>query len=512
MSARTANDGGTSAPAGRARGAATAPGPAGTLLVVVVGSIMSVLDITIVNVAVHPLATAFGASLATVQWVATGYTLALVAVVPAAAWSMDRFGAKGVYLTALVLFTLGSALASLAWSIETLVLFRVLQGLGGGLLMPVGMAMVIRASERERMGRTMAVLGIPVLIGPVSGPVLGGWLIDAASWHWIFLVNLPVGAVALLLAVRLLPPGEPRRTRRLDVPGLLMLSPGLALLIHGLSTGGERGDLTAPGASAPIVAGVLLCAGFVARGLTARDPLLRLRLFRERTFAAGLATMTLFPCGYFGSMLLTPMYYQTVRELGAAQAGLLGVPLAVAVGLSMQIATRRVDRVSPRLVVVSGVALAVLGLSSFTALLGPDTSYWSLCGAMLVMGAGVGMVMMPVSTAATRDLPADDVPSGSTLLNIVSQVGVSLGTALLPVVLASATGDAAGAAGAAGMVGAAERAGAFRHAYWWAVALLALAALPALLLPSGPSRPARPAQPARPSGGVPAPASPGTRP
>ncbi|MFI6508978.1 DHA2 family efflux MFS transporter permease subunit [Streptosporangium sp. NPDC050855] len=474
---------------GRARGAA-APGLAGTLLVVVIGSIMSVLDITIVNVAVHPLAVAFGAPLATVQWVATGYTLALVAVVPAAAWVMDRFGARRAYLTALVLFTLGSVLASLAWSIETLVLFRVLQGLGGGLLMPVGMAMVIRAAERERMGRAMAMLGIPVLVGPVSGPVLGGWLIDAASWHWIFLVNLPVGAVALLLAARLLPPGEPRPARRLDVPGLLMLSPGLALLIYGLSTGGERGDLAAPGVLLPAVAGLLLCAAFVARGLTARDPLLRLRLFRERTFAAGLATMTLFPCGYFGSMLLTPMYYQTVRDLGAAQAGLLGAPLAVAVGVSMQVATRRIDRVSPRLVVVSGIALAVLGLSSFTALLGPDTSYWWLCAAMMLMGTGVGMVMMPVSTAATRNLPADDVPSGSTLLNIVSQVGTSLGTALLPVVLASAVKNAAsttgtaGTTGMAGMVDAAGRTGAFQHTYWWAVALLALAALPALLLPS----------------------------
>lgn len=460
---------------GPARTAESAATLARTLLVVVIGSIMAVLDMTIVNVALQPLATVFDAPLATVQWVATGYTLALCAVIPLAAWAMGRFGAKRAYLTALALFTGGSAVAALSWNIETLVLFRVVQGLGGGLLVPVGMAMVIRAADREHMGRAMAVLGIPVLIGPVSGPILGGWLIDAASWHWIFLVNLPVGAVALILAARLLRSDETRSVRRLDVPGLLMLSPGLTLLIYGLSTGGARGDFTMPGALLPTVAGLLLIAGFVARGLTARHPLLQLRLFHDRTFAAGIATMVLFPAGYFGSMLLTPMYYQTARGLTATESGLLGAPLAVAVGTSMQIATRRIDRVSPRLMVASGIVVAALGLSLFGLQLGPDTPYWRLCAAMLVMGAGVGMVMMPVNTTATRTLAADDVPSGSTTINIVSQIGTSIGTALMSVILAS---NMAGAAGQR------QQAAAFEHTYWWAVTLLALAGVPALLLPS----------------------------
>jgi EmrB/QacA subfamily drug resistance transporter len=458
---------------GTVRTAGTTPGLGGILTVVILGSIMSVLDVTIVNVALHPLAVAFDAPVATVQWVATSYTLALATVIPVAAWAMGRFGAKRTYLIAIALFVIGSGLASLAWNIETLVLCRVVQGLGGGLLMPVGMAMVIRAADRERMGAAMALLGIPVLLGPLSGPILGGWLIDAASWHWIFLVNLPIGAAALVLAARLLRRDEPQEPRRLDVPGLLMLSPGLALLIYGLSTGGERGDFSSPAALLPAVAGLLLTAGFIGRGLTARYPLLQLRLFRDRTFAAGLATMVLFPCGYFGSMLLTPMYYQTVRGLSATDSGLLGAPLAFAVGISMQIATRRIDKVSPRLMVVSGIVVAAVGLSLFTAQLGQDTSYWPLCTALLVMGTGVGMVMMPVNTTATRGLAPDDVPSGSTMVNIVSQVGASIGTALMSVVLASNSVDS----------GTAQRAGAFQHTYWWAVALLALAVVPALLLP-----------------------------
>ncbi|WP_067139279.1 DHA2 family efflux MFS transporter permease subunit [Microtetraspora malaysiensis] len=459
---------------GSVRTAGSSPVLARTLTVVVIGSIMAVLDVTIVNVAVHPLATAFGAPLATIQWVATGYTLALGAVIPVAAWAMGRFGAKRTYLTALALFAGGSAAAALSWNVETLVLFRVVQGLGGGLLMPVGMAMVIRAADRERMGRAMAVLGVPVLIGPVSGPVLGGWLIDAVSWRWIFLINLPVGVVALVLAARLLPGDVTRQTRRLDVPGLLMLSPGLALLIYGLSTGGERGDVMTPGALLPAFAGVLLIAGFVARGLTARHPLLHLRLFRDRTFAAGFATLTLFPAGYFGSMLLTPMYYQTARALTATESGLLGIPLALAVGASMQIATRRIDKASPRVTIVSGIVVSVLGLSLFGAQLGPDTPYWRLCAAMLVMGAGVGMVMMPANATATRTLAPDDVPSGSTTLNIASQIGISTGVALMSVVLAS---------NVAGTTDPSQRAAAFQHTYWWAVMLLALAGVPALLLP-----------------------------
>ncbi|MFI5763642.1 MFS transporter [Streptomyces sp. NPDC051563] len=202
--------------------------------VVIVGSVMSVLDMTIVNVALHRLSEAFHAPLATIQWAASAYTLALAAVIPASAWAMGRFGAKRTYLGALTLFSLGSLLAACAWSAGSLIAFRAVQGLGGGLLMPVGMAMVMRTADPARLGRVMALLGLPIIVGPVAGPVLGGWLVDSASWQWIFLVNLPVGAVALLLAAKLLrpdAPGDPSAAPRLDVPGLLMLSPGLALLL-----------------------------------------------------------------------------------------------------------------------------------------------------------------------------------------------------------------------------------------------------------------------------------------
>ncbi|MGE7389832.1 DHA2 family efflux MFS transporter permease subunit [Streptomyces sp. NPDC004126] len=468
----------TTAPASASPSAAPrAAAPAGsgalgrTIAVVITGSVMAVLDMTIVNVALGRLSDAFHAPLETIQWTATAYTLALAAVIPAAAWAMGRIGAKRTYLTALVLFTLGSLLAACAWNASSLIAFRAVQGLGGGLLMPVGMTMVMRSADRARMGRAMALLGLPILVGPVAGPMLGGWLVDSASWQWIFLVNLPVGAAALVLAAKLLAPdapADPASAPRLDVPGLLMLSPGLALLLFGLSRGGEGGDFTAPGALLPTLAGAALAAAFVRRALRVREPLLDLRLLRDRTFAAGIATLAFFTCGYFGSMLLSPMYLQQARGLSASAAGLLVAPVGLAVGITMQIASRRVDKVSPRRMIPAGAVVAALGMAASALLTGTEgVPVWQVVAAGLVMGVGAGIVLMPTMTTASRDLPGERMAAASTALSINSQLWASVGTALLSVLLG---GTGLGPAG-------------FRLAYGAAAVLLALSVIPALRLP-----------------------------
>lgn len=456
-----------------------------TLTVVITGSVMSVLDMTIVNVALRSLSEAFGAPLETIQWTATAYTLALAAVIPTAAWATRRIGAKRTYLAALALFTLGSLLAACAWDAGSLIVFRTVQGLGGGLLMPVGMTMVMRAADRARLGRAMALGGLPVLVGPVVGPVLGGWLLDAASWRWIFLVNLPVGAAALAFAAKLLRPDapwQPASAPRLDLPGLLMLSPGLALLLFGLARAGESSDVAASGALFPTLAGAVLVAGFARRALTAREPLLDLRLLRDRTFAAGMGTLALFTCGYFGSMLLGPLYWQQVRGMSATEAGLLGVPVALAVGSTMQIATRRIDRMAPRRLIPAGVAVGTLGMALTALQVATDgVAAWRVVCSAAVMGVGSGMVLMPAMTTAGRDLPKERLAAASTALSINAQVWVAAGTALISVVLDSAGGGPGG----------------FRTAYTIAAGLLALALLPASLLPG---RRPRPSATHRPSG------------
>ncbi|MBB4677156.1 DHA2 family efflux MFS transporter permease subunit [Crossiella cryophila] len=438
-------------------------------LVLVLGGVLTGLDMTIVNVALKHLATEFGAPLATVGWVVTGYTLALAAVIPVTAWAVGRFGARRVYLTAVGVFLLGSVLAGAAWDIGSLIGFRVLQGLGGGMIMPVSMTILARAAAPGELGRAMSTMGLGVLIGPLSGPVLGGWLVDEVSWRWMFFLNLPIGAAVVLLALRLFPPDDALTQRRLDLPGLLMLSPGLALVLYGVTVGGEHGDFTAWTLLA-IVTGLALVAGFLVRAKVIRDPLIDLGLFRDRVFAAGVGTLALYASGYFGSMFLMPLYFQLARGESATGAGLLIIPAALGSGLIMQVAGRLVDRFPPGLIVLTGISVGVTGMLAFAAQLAVDGPYWGLLIAVTLIGVGGGGTMMPTMTAATRTLPPERTAAGSAVLGLVSALASATGTAVLSVVLTANL--AASAPGAA-----------IQQTYLLVAGLVACALLPALMLP-----------------------------
>ena len=204
--------------------------------VVVVGVIMSILDTTIVNVALETLSRELDAPLSTIQWVATGYLLALAIVIPLTGWMTERFGSKKIWMVSVALFGVGSALCGLAWSAESLIFFRVLQGIGGGMIMPTGMALLAQTAGVGRVGRVMSVIGVPMLLGPILGPVIGGLIVDSVSWRWIFYVNVPIAILALVLAARLLKADAGRADAgRLDWLGLALLSPGLAAIVFGLS-------------------------------------------------------------------------------------------------------------------------------------------------------------------------------------------------------------------------------------------------------------------------------------
>src|SRR4051794_30551770 len=230
--------------------------------VVVLGAIMSILDITVVNVALPTFQSEFGShgheiAYSHVAWSVTAYTLALATVIPMTGWAADRFGTKRLYMSAIFLFTAGSALCATAWDINVLIGFRVLQGLGGGMLMPLGMTIMTRAAGPHRMGRLMAILGVPMLLGPILGPILGGWLIQVASWHWIFLINVPLGVVALIYAWFALARDSAKRTESLDLLGVALMSPGLALFLFGVSSlPAEGGDFGAPRVWVSILIGV----------------------------------------------------------------------------------------------------------------------------------------------------------------------------------------------------------------------------------------------------------------
>src|SRR5215204_3132584 len=295
--------------------------------VVVIGVIMSILDTTIVNVALETLSRELDAPLSTIQWVSTGYLLALATVIPLAGWMTERFGSKKIWMVSVALFGLGSALCGLAWSAESLIFFRVLQGIGGGMIMPTGMALLAQTAGVARVGRVMSVIGVPMLLGPILGPVIGGLIVDSVSWRWIFYVNVPIAIVALVLAAKLLKADAGRADAgRLDWLGLALLSPGLAGIVFGLSESESHGGFGDPLVWGPIVVGIALVAAFVVHALGAPRPLLDMGLFRSRAFSAAAATTFLIGAALFGAMIILPLYYQIDRGETALTAGLLMAP------------------------------------------------------------------------------------------------------------------------------------------------------------------------------------------
>ncbi len=304
--------------------------------VVMLGAVMSILDTTVVNVAIDRLAVAFNSSLTTIQWVVTGYTLALAAVIPVTGWAADRFGTKRIYMTSLVMFTIGSVASGLSWSAESMIVFRILQGIGGGMIMPAVMTILTKKAGPHRMGRVMGIIGVPMLLAPILGPILGGWLVDDVSWRWIFFINLPIGVIAFILAQRVLEPDTSQPSHRFDWLGMGMLSPGLAVFIYGLAESANDGfgDARSWG---PTLLGVLLIAGFLLHSFRGKAPLIDSRLFIHSPAGAAAGTFLLFAIAVFGSMLMTPLYYQSVRGASALTAGLLMAPGGVGAMLLMPV-------------------------------------------------------------------------------------------------------------------------------------------------------------------------------
>jgi EmrB/QacA subfamily drug resistance transporter len=446
--------------------------------VVVLGAIMSILDITVVNVALRTFQNVFSTpgnpvSYAHVAWTVTAYTLALATVIPMSGWAGDRYGTKRLYMLALLLFTAGSALCATANSINMLIAFRVLQGLGGGMLMPVGMTIMTRAAGPHRMGRLMAILGVPMLLGPILGPIIGGWLIDAASWHWVFLINVPIGIIALVYAQLVLPKDSPEPSESFDFLGMALLSPGLALFLFGVSSIPGEGTVSAPKVWVSMVIGIALMLAFVRHSFRPEHPLLDLRLFRDRNLTISIITMFLFAAAFFGGLLLVPTYFQQIRFETPLAAGVLVAPQGIGAMLTMPIAGALTDKVPIGRIVPVGLVIILIGMFGLTQVTS-DTSYGLLIAELVVMGLGMGATMMPLFTAALRTLTPHQVARGSTLLNITQQIASSVGVAVMSVLLTNHLKGAATPAGAGD---------AYAKTFWVAWALVLLTLVPALMLP-----------------------------
>ena len=441
--------------------------------VVILGMIMSILDTTIVNVALRTLGHDLHSSLAQIQWVITGYLLSLAAVIPLTGWAARRFGAKRVYLTSLVLFTVGSALCAVATSTTELVLFRVLQGAGGGMIMPIAQLIMAQVAGPKRMGRVMGIVAMPAMLGPILGPVVGGTILQSLHWSWIFLVNVPIGFVAFILGWRMLPQTESGEAGRLDVLGLALLSTASTAVVYGLAQlGTPNTSLTAPIVVLPIIAALLLTGVFCWHALRIERPLLDIRLYKNRIFAAASFTTFALGAALFGAMILVPLYYQEVRHESLIATGLLVGPQGLGMLVAMPVAGRLTDRFGGGRVALGGVS--VLCLSTIPlAFIGAHSSIAGISTVLLVRGVGIGFSFMPAMTTAFASLRPDQLSDATPQLNVLQRIGGAIGTAVLAVVLQRASGHAPSVT---------HLAHAFNTAYWWSFATAALGLIPCVVL------------------------------
>ena len=443
--------------------------------IVILGSFMSILDTTIVNVALTSLGRELHSSVAQIQWVVTGYLLSLAAVIPVAGWAGRRFGPKRVYLVSLVLFTAGSALCGVSSSTTQLVIFRVLQGVGGGMILPIGQLMMATAAGPQRMGRVMSVIAVPAMLAPIFGPAVGGLIIDNASWRWIFFVNVPIGVIAFVVALRGLKDFERTPAGRLDVIGLALIATGMPAITYGLAEIGTTGGFSSAKVIVPIVLGIGLVAAFCVHALWAERPLLDLRLYAHRTFAAASITTFCLGAALFGAMVLMPLYYQQVRGQSVLDTGLLVGFSGVGAALAMPLAGRLSDRRGGGPVSLVGVLITCAATLPL-ALIGAHTSIAYLSLVLFVRGVGIGFAFIPAMSAAFGALRPDQLSDATPQMNVLQRLGGSLGVAVLAVVLQRSISGAGHSSGLAGV------AGAYGTAFWWGFAIAAAAIIPCIVL------------------------------
>lgn len=466
---------------------------------VVIGAFMSIIDLTIVNVGLERIGTDLGTrDITDVQWVITAYMLSVAAVIPLTGWLSTRFGGRRVFLASILLFTISSALCALAHTLGALIAFRVLQGIAGGTIMPAGQMLLAREAGPHRMGRVMAIIGVPALMAPILGPVIGGVILKFTTWPWLFIVNVPVGIIGLFLSMRLLPgdglSSTDRRTNSgsIDWLGVALTAVGLPFVVYGLANIAAHGN-DWNYVSGPIACGLLLSAAFVVRCLRVSNPLINVRLWNNSGFSAAATTSFFLGASLFGSIILLPLYYQMVRGESPLITGLLLAPQGLGAAIGIATSGRLTDRIGGGPVTIVGLLITAAATIPF-CLIDATSSYTWLSIVMLIRGVGFGATMMPTMAAAYAALTRDDVPHVTPQLNVMQRVGGSLGTAILATVLQhrfthipglQVHADTEGVRHAGGALPpqiAAQMADAFGTAFWWTTVGSIVTLIPAYVL------------------------------
>ncbi|KAF1046429.1 multidrug transporter subunit MdtD [Xylophilus sp.] len=417
--------------------APSAPRSSVLLWLVAVGFFMQTLDATIINTALPSMARSLGESPLRMQSVVVAYSLTMAMLIPASGWIADRFGTRRVYVGAITLFAIGSLLCAIAASLGQLVAARVVQGLGGALLLPVGRLAVLRAYPREEFLRAMSFVAVPGLIGPLIGPTVGGWLVEYVSWHWIFLINLPVALVGCLASLRYMPAGEGETVGRFDLSGYLMLSFGMVAVSLALDGVSELG-LRQSGVMLLMVFGFASLAAYWLRAARRPDPLFSPHLFLVQSLRVGLLGNLFARIGSSCMPFLIPLVLQVCMGYSPAQAGMMMLPTAFAGMAAKTLATRLIMRYGYRRVLVGNTFSLGLVMLSF-GLISPQEPVWLRIVQLAVFGGINSMQFTAMNTITLKDLSPAAASSGNSLLSMVQMLAMSMGVAAAGAVLAGFT-------------------------------------------------------------------------
>jgi len=408
------------------------------MTVIMAATIMVVLDSTIVNVALHQIGVDLRAGDG-VEWIVTSYLLAVCASQPATGWLADRFGRKRMFLASLVAFTVASAACAAAPNLVVLVLFRVLQGLGGGAMIPVGMAMVLELFPRERHGRAVAIWGMAAMVAPAIGPTLGGWLVTSVSWHWLFLINVPIGAAALVAGIRLLPDIGHREHRPFDLAGLVFGSAGLTIAVLGAAQGNAWG-WSSPATVLCLSVGAGSLVLFVRHELRTEHPLIETRMFAQSSFRLAMGAFIFIMGAQYARLVFVPLQLESLRGFTALRVGMMFFVPAIFTAIGMSLGGRLVDRVGPRRPIMLGCVGMLVALLSFSRLT-LTTPVWVIVALLSVQGLSMGLTSAPTMVAGVSDLPARLVSQGTAVRSLISQVAGALAVAVLGSVVATGMGS-----------------------------------------------------------------------
>lgn len=406
---------------------------------IMIGTFMAVLDSTIVNVGLPKIMSAFGVGLSTIQWVITAYMLAMAAMLPASGWLADKFGYKRIYFWGLFLFTAGSFLCGMSNDETTLILARILQGLGAGTVQPLGMAIITREFPIRQRGLALGFWAIAAAASVSFGPLIGGYLVDNFSWQLIFDVNVPIGIVALFSTVLIQREFVNPSARRFDYIGFVSVIVFLPVLLYALSEGNAATN--SAGWSAPYV---MLCfaisgvafAIFIVRELTTKYPLLDLRLLADHNFGMGNIIMLVFSMGMFGSTFLLPLYLQNSMGYTALQSGAFFLPVGIIQGVMSPLSGLLADKTYPKVPILLGVILLVISFY-LNAQLSFLTEHSFIMTSLYIRGFALGLIFTPMSTLTLLTIPRDKMAQASGIMNTVRQIGGSMGVAMLTTLLAS---------------------------------------------------------------------------